>query len=123
MTMHRAGGIVIAPINNTMFGCRYFDSIEIYVLNSVRSSSFIFGLNIFLTATSTPQYLPRCIVLNPPIDICSPISRSYIFISSTPFLNYAIVIVYFYFYSICFLFVRSVFRLAFISFRYIFYYH
>ena len=80
------------------------------------------GLNIFLTATSMPQYLPRWMVLNPPIDICSPTSRSYIFISSTPFLNYGIA--YFYFYSITnFLFVRSVFRLTFISFLYIFYYH
>lgn len=120
--MHKVGGIVIAPMSKTMLGCRYLDRIEIYVLNSLSNYSLMLGLKIFLTATYIPQYLPLWIVLKPPIDICSPIYKSYNFISNTPFLNYGIGSFYFSSTTI-FLLVRSVFRLTFISLRYIFYYH
>ena len=54
ITMHNVGGQVTAPINNTIFGCRYLDSIEISLLNSAISYSVMLGLNIFLMATSDP---------------------------------------------------------------------
>jgi hypothetical protein len=112
ITIQSVGGMVIAPIRRTILGCLYLESIVNSLLNSVINSSLMLGLNIFFTATSIPQNLPRWIVLNPPIDICYPISTSSALISNTPFLNSAIGS--FYFYYICIFLTRSVFLLTFI---------
>jgi len=38
MIIHRAGGIVMAPIKSTIFGCLYRDNIDISLLNSLINS-------------------------------------------------------------------------------------
>ena len=85
--MAKVGGVVIAPIKRTMFGWRYLESIEISLLNYDISYSLILGLKTFLMATSSPQKVPLWMVLNPPIEICSPICRSDCLIYNTPFLK------------------------------------
>jgi hypothetical protein len=46
------------------------------------------GLKTFLIATSSSKNLPRWIVLNPPIEISSPIYKSEALRTSTPFTAY-----------------------------------
>lgn len=87
ITMQRVGGQVTAPTIKTMFGWRYFDNIVISLLKSRSSYSLMLGLKTFLTATSNPWYYPLWMVLNPPMEICSPITKSFNFISRTPFFD------------------------------------
>lgn len=74
--MQRLGGLVIAPIISTMLGCLYFASIFTSLLNYSSNCSLMFGLKTFFIATYSSKYLPLWMVLKPPIDICSPISKS-----------------------------------------------
>lgn len=72
VTMAKFGGTLQMPTSNTIFGCRYFANMLISLLNSLRSSSSIFGLKFFFTATCSPLYRPLCMVLKPPWEIWGP---------------------------------------------------
>jgi len=85
MARHSWGGFVMAPIMRTIFGCLYLASMLTSLLNYSSSCSLMLGLKTFLIATSKSKYFPLWIVLNPPIDICSPICKSAILRVRTPF--------------------------------------
>ena len=73
--MAKFGGTLQMPTNKTIFGCLYFASMLISLLNSLSSYSSILGLKFFFTATWSPLYMPLWMVLNPPWEIWGPTSK------------------------------------------------
>lgn len=64
--MQRFCGYEMIPMRRMILGCLSDASILTSLLISSIKSGVMLGLNIFLTATLHPRYLPACTILNPP---------------------------------------------------------